>query len=76
MNLTIDASVFVSAASPSEKLYPISLRFLHKVKGAKIFCPTLVLAECGAAIARPTGDSLLSARLVNLIRYFPGMRRC
>ncbi len=25
MNLTIDASVFVSAARPSEKLYPISL---------------------------------------------------
>lgn len=73
MNLTIDASVFVSAARPSEELYPISYRFLHKVKGAKIFCPTLVLAECGAAIARPTGDSLLSVRLVNLIRYFPGM---
>ena len=73
MNLTIDASVFVSAARPSEKLYPISYRFLHRVKGAKIFCPTLVLAECGAAIARPTGDSLLSGRLVNLIRYFPGM---
>jgi len=32
-----------------------------------------VLAECGSAIARPTGDSLLSGRLVDLIRYFPGM---
>jgi len=52
MNLTIDASVFVSAARPSEKQYPQSYWFLHKVKGAKIFCPTLVLAECGAAIAR------------------------
>ena len=73
MNLTIDASVFVSAARPSEKLYPLSFRFLHRVKGARIFCPTLVLAECGAAIARPTGDPLLSGRLVNLVRYFPGM---
>ena len=73
MKLTIDASVFVSAARPSEKLYPLSFRFLHKVKGARIFCPTLVLAECGSAIARPTGDSLLSGRLVDLIRYFPGM---
>ncbi len=53
MNLTIDASVFVSAARPSEKLYSLSYRFLQKVKGLKVFCPTLVLAECGAAIARP-----------------------
>jgi len=73
MNLTIDASVFVSAARPSEKQYPLSYRFLHRVKRSKIFCPTLVLAECGAAIARPTGDSLLSGRLVNLIKHFPGM---
>ena len=73
MRLTIDASVFVSAARPSEQLYPLSYRFLHRVKGSKIFCPNLVLAECGAAIARPTGDSLLSGRLVNLIKNFPGM---
>jgi predicted nucleic acid-binding protein len=73
MNLTIDASVFVSAARPSEKQYPLSYRFLHSVKGSKIFCPTLVLAECAAAIARPIGDSRLSRRLVNLIKHFPGM---
>jgi predicted nucleic acid-binding protein len=73
MNLTIDASVFVSAARPSEKLYPLSYRFLQKVKGTQIFCPTLVLAECAAAIARPTGDPALSRRLVSLIKHFPGM---
>ena len=73
MNLTIDASVFVSAARPSEKQYSRSYWFLHRVNGAKIFCPTLLLAECGAAIARPTGDSLLSGRLVSLIKHFPGM---
>jgi predicted nucleic acid-binding protein len=39
----------------------------------KIFCPTLVLSECGAAIARPTGDSVLSRKLVSLIERFPGM---
>jgi predicted nucleic acid-binding protein len=33
----------------------------------------IVLDVCGAAIARPTGDSLLSGRLVNLIKHFPGM---
>lgn len=73
MNLTIDASVFVSAARPSEKQYPLSYKFLQMVKGSKIFSPTLVFAECGAAIARPTGDSLLSRRLVNLMKHFPGM---
>ena len=73
MNLTIDASVFVSAARPSEVLYPLSFSFLQKVKGQKIFCPTLLLAECAAAIARPTGDVALSRKLVSLIKHFPGM---
>jgi len=73
MNLTIDASVFVSAARPSETLYPMSYRFLQKVKSAKIFCPTLVLSECAAAIARPTGEPLLSRKLVSLVKNFPGM---
>ncbi len=41
MKLTIDASVFVSAARPSEELYSISYRFLQEVKGREIFCPTL-----------------------------------
>jgi predicted nucleic acid-binding protein len=63
----------VSAARPSEALYPLSYRFLQKAKGAEIFCPTLILSECAAAIARPTGDSILSRRLVSLIRHFPGM---
>ena len=43
MRLTIDASVFVSAARPSEQLYPLSYRFLHRVKGSKIFAPILFL---------------------------------
>ena len=73
MNLTIDASVFVSAARPSEELYNLSYSFLQEVKREKIFCPTLILAECAAAIARPTGDSALSRRLVSLIKHFPGM---
>jgi predicted nucleic acid-binding protein len=51
----------------------MSYRFLQEVKGMGIFCPTLVLSECGAAIARPTGHYLLSRRLVSLIRHFPGV---
>jgi predicted nucleic acid-binding protein len=75
MRLTIDASVFVSAARPSEKNFPLSYRFLRNAKGSTIFCPTLVLVECGAAIARPTGDSILSERMINLIKNFPGMKQ-
>jgi len=75
MNVTIDASVFVSAVRPSEKLYSLSYRFLRKVKGSRILCPTLVLSECGAAIARPTGDSILSKKLVSLAESFPGMNQ-
>jgi predicted nucleic acid-binding protein len=73
MNFTIDASVFVSAARPSEELYHMSYMFLQKAKGEVIFCPTLVLSECGAAIARPTGDALISRKLVSLVKNFPGM---
>lgn len=51
----------------------MSYRSLQKVKGLKVFCPTFVLAECGAAIARPTGDSALSKKLVSLVEHFPGM---
>ena len=75
MKLTIDASVFVSAARQSEKFYHMSYKFLRNARGAKVFCPTLVLVECGAAVARPTGDLLLSEKLVNLIKNFPGMKQ-
>lgn len=75
MNLTIDASVFVSAARPSEELYSLSNDFLQMAKRMKIFCPTLILTECGAAIARPTGDHVLSKKLVSLVERFPGMNQ-
>ena len=73
MSLTIDASVFVSAARPSEKFYLTSYRFLQRVRGIEIYCPTLVLSECAVAIARPTGDPILSRKLVSLVERFPGM---
>jgi len=73
MNLTIDASVFVSAARPSEESYAMSNRFLQQAKGLNIFCPVLIIPECGAAIARPTGDPGLSRRMVSLVGSFPGM---
>jgi len=75
MNLTVDASVFVAAARAEETHYAASRQFLVQARslGATIVCPTLILPECAAAIARPTGDSTLAQELVGLVEGFPGM---
>lgn len=76
MILTIDASVFVAAARSQETHYAVSRRFLRQARSqnATVFCPTLVLPECAAAIVRPTGDTALGEELVALIVGFPGLR--
>jgi predicted nucleic acid-binding protein len=76
MNLTVDASVFVAAARVEEIHYSASRQFLLQARAhdATLFCPALVLPECAAAIARPTGDSALAEELVDLIESFPGMQ--
>ncbi len=75
MNYTVDASVFVAAARAGESYYALSLNFLERIKQqeAKTFCPTLVLPECSAAVARSTGDETLAEELVALIETFPGL---
>jgi predicted nucleic acid-binding protein len=76
MNCTIDASVFVSAVRLEEDHYAASREFLRQAREetAPVFCPTLVLPECAAAIARPTGDSALVDELTTLVENFPGLR--
>lgn len=76
MNLTVDASVFVAAARVEEIHYSTSRQFLLQARAhdATLFCPALVLPECAAAIARPTGDSALAEELIDLIEGFPGMQ--
>lgn len=76
MNCTIDASVFVAAARIEEEHYAVSNQFLQQARApvVTVFCPVLVLAECAAAIARPTGDAALAEELVTLVESFPGMR--
>jgi predicted nucleic acid-binding protein len=39
-----------------------------------VICPTLILAECSAAIARQTGDPVLAQNLVILIEQFPRLQ--
>ncbi|MGE0131289.1 MAG: type II toxin-antitoxin system VapC family toxin [Blastocatellales bacterium] len=76
MKITIDASVFVAAARSVEPHYADSVNFLEEAQAAKveIICPTLVLAECCAAVARRIGDTALALRTVGLIEKRPGLR--
>jgi predicted nucleic acid-binding protein len=73
MNCTIDASIFVAAARSVEPNHIPSRSFLQKVQSSHVYCPTLALAECAAAIARPTGDSSLAEELVAIVEDFPGI---
>ena len=73
MSLTVDASVFVAASRVDEPHYAASRQFLQQVRARHrtLYCPTLVLPECAAAIARPTSDGALAEELVSLVENFP-----
>jgi len=70
---TIDASVFVASARSDEPHYLLSRKFLRNARYMEVYCPTLALTECAAAIARQTGDSSLAEELVSIIEGFPGI---
>lgn len=73
MNLTVDASVFVAASRTDEVHYQNSRQFLQQIQAQQcdLYCPTLVLPECAAAIARPTADARLAEELVLLVQGLP-----
>jgi predicted nucleic acid-binding protein len=73
VNCTVDASAFVAAARATEDHHRDSVEFLAQIRDAavNVFCPTLVLPECAAAIVRPTDQPILAARTVALIQDFP-----
>ena len=75
MTITVDASVFVAAARVEEAHYEASRRFLLQVQAQDmdLFCPALVLPECAAAVARPTGDAALGKELTVLIEGIPSL---
>lgn len=75
MNCTIDASVFVSAVRAEENYHAASRQFLQLIQtqAVAIFCPALVLPECAAAIARPTGNAALVEELITLVESFPNL---
>ena len=71
--LTIDANVFVSAASTSEIQYSTSTEFFVRVLqlSERLYCPTLLVPETIAGIYGPTNDILLARRTVSGVDQFP-----
>lgn len=70
--LTIDASVFVSAFTPSEPAHEASKAFMRQVRqtGAPILVPTLLIPEIAAAIGRGQGKPDLGyAFAMEISRY-------
>lgn len=76
MIITIDASVFVAVARPSEVRHVESRAFLRAARNVNVavVCPALLLPECSAAITRRTGDVELATDLLAQIEEWPGLR--
>ena len=71
--VTIDASVFVSAFTPTEPGYQASKSFMLNVReqSVPIIVPILVLPEISAALSRGQGKPELGKAFVQEIRGFP-----
>jgi predicted nucleic acid-binding protein len=67
--ITIDASVFVNAFSPSELGSDKSLAFIRQAEdeAVPVIVPALLLPEIAAAISRKQGDAKLAMMLVEQI---------
>jgi predicted nucleic acid-binding protein len=76
MKLVIDASVFASLVRPQERFHAQSRDFVRRVQlqGAEVICPSLVLPECAAAIARQTQDDELVTYALSVISSFPSLK--
>lgn len=71
--VTVDASVFVSAFTPTEPAYQESKSFMLVVReqSIPIIVPVLVLPEISAALSRGQGKSELGLAFVQELRNFP-----
>ncbi|OGO37139.1 MAG: hypothetical protein A2Z03_12105 [Chloroflexi bacterium RBG_16_56_8] len=73
MPVTIDASVFVSAFTPSEPAHQASKAFMLGVRqqADPIIVPVLVLPEISAALSRGQGKAELGAAFAREVSHFP-----
>jgi predicted nucleic acid-binding protein len=71
--VTIDASVFVSAFTPTEPAHQASKSFMFSVreKSVPIIVPVLILPEISAALSRGQGKPELGKAFVQELRKFP-----
>ena len=75
MAVTIDASVFVNAFSPTESGSDKSLQFISQLKGQSIpiILPVLVLPEIVSALSRKQGNSESALQLAKEIKSLPNI---
>ena len=73
--LTVDANVFISAASTAEARHQVSRAFFARTfaLSVSLYCPALLLPEVAAGIARPTGRVGFATRTVDGIRCLPDL---
>jgi predicted nucleic acid-binding protein len=73
--ITIDASVFVNAFSPTEIGSDKSLAFVQKLEqdGTPVIVPSLLIADIAAAIARKKGNAELAMSIANQIAKLPNL---
>ena len=71
---TVDASVHVNAASPTEAGATESHTFIDQLHGRPwpVFSPTLLLAEVAAAVARNKNDTAQGVAVAQAVRGLPG----
>jgi predicted nucleic acid-binding protein len=71
--VTVDASVFVSAFTPTEPAHQASKSFMFKIReqSVPIVVPVLVLPEISAALSRGQGKPELAKAFVQELRNFP-----
>lgn len=71
--VTIDASVFISAFTPSESAHAASKAFMMKVRNESIpiLVPVLVLPEISAALSRGQNKPELGKAFVQELKNFP-----
>jgi predicted nucleic acid-binding protein len=73
VSVTIDASVWLAAISPTETAHAASLAVLRALArtGVTLHQPTLFVVEVCAAVARRTRDSRLALQAASVVRSEP-----